>query len=164
MSYQEKRTIVSIISGLLVLVAYCIYVFGKYQSHTVALDDLKFSATTMLIFIGIGIAATIIIQILFHIALSVGIAARERNHDEKAIEKEIEYPFVEDEMDKLIELKAMKIGFIIGGAGFIAALVTVVFNCSVAVMLNIIFLSFSLGSLAEGILSLHYYRKGVRNG
>lgn len=168
MSYQEKKTIASILSGVLVLTAYCIFVFGRYQSHMADPNDLKFCAATMLIFIGIVIAATIVIQILFHIALSVGIAIRKREHDqkavEKAIEKEIGCTIVEDEMDKLIELKAMKIGFIIGGAGFVAALVSAVFSYPVAVMLNIIFLSFSLGSLAEGALSLHYYRKGVRNG
>lgn len=163
MSYQEKRTIVSIISGVLLLAAYCLYVFNKYQSNPAVFDDLKFCGTTILIFIGIGVVAMIIIQILFHIALSIGIAVRERNADEKAIEKELENNMVEDEMDKLIELKAMKIGFIIGGVGFITALVSVIFNSSVAVVLNIMFLSFGLGSLAEGSMSLYYYRKGIKN-
>lgn len=164
MSYQEKRTIVSIISGVLLLAVYCIYAIGKYQLQANSLDDLKICGTTMLIFIGIGIAAMIVIQILFHIALSIGIAAREKHCDEKAIEKEIGLTMVEDEMDKLIELKALKTGFIICGAGFVAALVSAVFNCPAAVVLNIMFLSFGLGSLVEGTLSLYYYRKGVRNG
>lgn len=161
MSYQEKRTIVNIILGVLVQVAYCVYVFGKYQSHTVSLDDLKFCGTTMLIFIGIGIIAAIIVQILFHIALSIGIAVKEKNCDEKKIENEITCNMVEDEMDKLIQLKAMKTGFIIGGAGFIASLVAAVFNYPAAVVLNIIFLSFGLGTLAEGAMSLYYYRRGI---
>ena len=161
MSYQEKRTITNIISGVLVLTAYGIYVLGKYQSHMASLDDLRFCGITMLIFIGAGAAAMIVTQILFHVALSIGIAAKKRDCDEKEIEKEIEYTVVEDEMDKLIDLKAMRVGFIIGGAGFIAALVSAALNFPVAVMLNIIFLSFSMGTLAEGVLSLHYYRKGV---
>jgi len=164
MSYQEKKTIVSIISGMFVLVAYCVYVVGKYQSQAVSPNDLKFCGVIMLVFIGIGIAATIIIQILFHIALSVGIAVRERNCDEKVIEKEIARTIIEDEMDRLIELKAMRIGLIIGGIGFVAALVSAVFSYSVAVVLNIMFLSFGLGSLAEGAMSLYYYRKGIGDG
>ena len=164
MSYQEKKAIVSIASGALVMAAYCIYVFGKYQSRLIDPDDLKFFGATMLIFIGIGIAAMIIIQIVFHILLSIAIAVKERNCDEKEIEKAIEATVIEDEMDKLIELKAMKVGFIIAGAGFMAALVSLVLNCPAAVMLNIQFLSFWIGSLAGGVLSLYYYRKGIRNG
>ncbi len=164
MSYQEKRTIVSIVSGVLVLAAYCVYVLGKYQSQMVSPNDLKFCGITMLIFIGVGIAATIIIQILFHIALSIGIAVRDKNPDERVIEKEIACTIVEDEMDRLIELKAMRIGLIIGGIGFVAALVSAVFSYPVAAVLNIMFLSFGLGSLAEGAMSLYYYRKGISDG
>jgi hypothetical protein len=164
MSYQEKRTIASIISGILMLAAYCIYVYGKYQSQAISPDDLQFCGVTMLIFIGIGIAVTIVIQILFHIVLSIGIAIKKRNCDEKEIEKEIGNSMVEDEMDKLIELKAMKTGFFMGGGGFVAALIAAALGSPAAVVLNIIFLSFFVGSLIEGLLSLRYYRKGVNNG
>ena len=90
MSYQEKRTIVSIVSGVLLLAAYCIYAFGQYQSGAVAQGDLKFWASTMLIFIGIGVAASIVIQIVFHILLSISIAVKEKIRDEKCDDKEIE--------------------------------------------------------------------------
>lgn len=168
MSYQEKKTIVSIITGILVLAAYCIYAFSKYQSGTVASGDLKFWASTMLIFIGIGIAVAIVIQIVFHILLSVTIAVKEkvRNNtcDDKEIEKTIGAEMVEDEMDKLINLKSMRIGFAIAGIGFVAALVSLVLNYSAVVMLNIMFVSFSAGSLVEGFTQLYFYRKGVKNG
>jgi len=36
MSYQEKRSNVSIITGVIILVTYCIYALGKYQSGLVA--------------------------------------------------------------------------------------------------------------------------------
>jgi len=67
-------------------------------------------------------------------------------------------------MDKLIGLKAMRIGFAIAGIGFIAALVSLVLNFSPAVMLNIIFFSFSIGLMMEGVTQLYFYRRGVRNG
>lgn len=168
MSYQEKRTIVSIISGIIILGAYCNYAYGKYQSGVVATDDLKFWAGTMLMFIGIGIAAAIAIQIVFHIALSIAIAIQENvkngKCDDKEIEKTIEAEIVTDEMDKLIELKSSKIGFIASGIGFVTALVSLVFDYPPAVMINIMFISFSAGSLLEGFTQLYYYRRGVRNG
>jgi hypothetical protein len=167
MSYQEKRTITSIVTGALVLAAYCMYAFSNNQSGASAPDDLKFWAGTMLIFIGVGVAAAIVIQIVFHILLSIAIAVKEKARDEQCDDKEIEKTIgaemVEDEMDKLIELKSMRVGFIIAGIGFVAALVSLVLNYSPAVMLNILFISFSAGSLIEGLAQLYFYRVGVRN-
>ena len=165
MSYQERRTGVSILTGILLLAAYCNYAFGKYNSGAVSPSDLKFWASTMLIFIGIGVGATIIIQIIFHILYSISLAVKakiqDEHSDDKVIEKTIEAEFVEDERDKLIELKSMRVGFIIAGIGFVGGLVSLVFNYPPVVMLNIVYLSFSAGSLLEGIGQLYYYRKGV---
>jgi hypothetical protein len=168
MSYQEKRTITSIVTGALVLGAYCLYALGKYQTGAITPGDLKFWASTMLFFIGIGIVAIIIIQIVFHILLSISIAIKEQiqngHVDDKEIEKTIGTEMVEDEMDKLIELKSTRISFIFAGIGFVAALVSQVFNYSPVVMLNILFISFNVGSLFEGFAQLYYYRKGIQHG
>ena len=165
MSYQEKRTVTSILSGILVLAAYCIYSFDQWRSGAVDPGDLKFWATTMLIFIGIGIGVTIIIQIVFHILLSISVAVKKtiQDHqiDDKEIEKSIKFEMVEDERDKLIELKSMRIGFIIAGVGFFAGLFSILFNYSPVVMLNIMFISFSVGSIFEGMAQLYFYRRGV---
>ena len=161
MSIKEKRTLVSIFTGLLVLTGYCIYAFGQ----TPAPEDLKFWARTILIFIGVGVGASIVIQIVFHILMSIGIAVKKKvldqNCDDKEIEKTIGVEMVEDEMDKLIEMKSMRVGFFIAGFGFIAALVSVLLNYSAVVMLNILFLSFNVGSLIEGFTQLYYYKRGV---
>lgn len=164
MSYQEKKTIANIFSGVVVLVAYIIYALDKFQTGAADLGDLKFWAITMLIFIGIGIGVAIVIQILFHILFAISVAARERNCDEAQINKTIECSTVEDEMDKLIELKSMRLSFIFAGVGFVAGLILLALDSPPAVMLNVLFLSCSLGSLCEGFLGLHYYRKGVKNG
>jgi hypothetical protein len=168
MSYQEKKTMVSTLTGVVLLTAYCIYAFGRAQPDGSVPDGLKSWATTILIFIGIGIAASIVIQIVFHIILSIAIAVRQRvsngQFDDQETEKAIQLEMVEDEMDKLIGLKSMRISFAIAGFGFIAALVSLVLNFSVAVMLNIMFISFSAGTIIEGISQLYFYRKGVKNG
>jgi len=167
MSYQEKRNIVSMITGALVLAAYCIYAFGKYQSGAVVPGDIKFWAITMLIFIGIGVGASIVIQIIFHILLSIGVAVRKKlqdeNYDDKEIEKSIQVEMVEDEMGKLIELKSLQVGFFVAGIGFIGSLVALVMGYSAAVMLNITFISFSLAMLVEGFAQLYFYRRGIRH-
>ena len=168
MSYPEKKAVVSVFAGTAVLVSYCMFVYGKVTSGEAAGDNLKFWAGTMLLFIVVGIVASIVIQIVFHILLSVSIAVREQiqtgNSDDKRIEKEIAAEMVEDEMDKLVELKSMRVAFIIAGLGFVAALIYAYLGFSVAVMLNILFISFSAGSLLEGVSQLYYYRKGVAHG
>ncbi len=167
MSYQEKRTIVSLLTGVAVLAAYCIYALGQYQSGAATPDDLGFWAGTMLKFIAIGVVAAIIIQIVFHILLSISIAVREAVHgcepDDAVIDKTINAEMVEDEMDKLIELKSMRVAFALAGIGFVLGLISLVLNYPPAVMLNILFLSISIGSILEGGAQLIYYRRGVRN-
>lgn len=165
MSYQEKRTIVSIVTGVFILTAYCIYVYIKLKSGTVETGDVRFWAGCILTFIGIGIIANIIMMILFHILLSVLIAIKKTVHEEecngKAIEKMVDSEMIEDEMDRLIGLKSMRISFAIAGVGFLIGLLSLILNYSVVVMLNILFLSFSVGSLFEGFSQLYYYRKGI---
>lgn len=169
MSYQEKRTITSITTGLLVLAAYCLYAFNPSRLSLITPGDLKPWAITMLIFIGIGVAATIIIQIVFHILLSISIAIREKMQNEqigdkeieKAVEKSIGTEMVEDEMDKLIELKSSRVGLIFAGIGFVGGLLSLVLNYSPVVMLNILFLSFSVGSIFEGFTQIYFYRRGI---
>ena len=163
MSYPEKRTVVSVVSGALLMVVYGIYAYVKLGLTN--LTDLKPWATTMLVFIGIGIVGMIIIQIVFHILLSMGIAMKEKIKDEsiddKKIESTIASEMVEDEMDKLIELKANKIGYSFVGLGFVAGLITLAIGLPAAIMLNILFLASMLGSIVEGLIQLRYYRKGV---
>jgi hypothetical protein len=165
MSYQEKRTGVSILTGALVLAAYCVYAFGKSNAGVVASGDLKFWASTILIFLGIGIGAAIIVHIVFHILFAISFAVQQEvqggQSDDKAIVKMIELETREDERDRLIELKSMRIGFIIAGFGFVGGLVSLLFNNSPVIMLNILYISFSVGSLLEGVGQLYYYRKGV---
>jgi len=162
MSYQEKRSVVNIIIGTLVMAAYCIYTFGKYRAGAIDLNHLRFSAVTMLTFIGIGVGAIIVVQILYHIILSVSVAVKQSNCDKKKIGKAVESEFVEDEMDKLIELKSDRLNMIIIGIGFITGLIVLAVGQPPVIMLNILFLSGGVGSLASGVLSLYYYRAGIR--
>lgn len=165
MSYQEKRTVTSMIIGALVLAAYCIEAFGLYQSGAVAPGDLKLWAITMLKYIVIGVVAAIVIQVVFHIFLSISIEVKEtiRNGKttEQEIEKKIKSEMVEDERDKLINLKSNLVGFILAGIGFVWGLILLALDSSPVVMLNILFISFSAGSLFEGFAQLYFYRKGA---
>ncbi len=113
MSYQEKRTITSISTSVLLLAAYIIYAFSPARLASAGAEDLKALSITMLIFIGIGIVTSIIIQIIFHILLSISIAVKtkiqDQECDEEDIERSVNSEMVEDERDKIIELKSTRL-------------------------------------------------------
>lgn len=170
MTYHEKRTIVTSLTGMLVMLTYLFYAIFKYNEGSSESLTLKFWASKILIFIGIGVVSVIIAMILFHILYSIALAVRLKMENKDISDKEIEQKIkqliktdtVEDEMGKLIELKAMRIGFTFAGIGFVLSLIALLLNYSPIIMINILFLSFSLGSTLEGLVQLYYYRKGIR--
>ncbi len=179
MSYQEKRTIMSMATGAPVIVAYCIWAALKWQAGGEAIgNDLRFWANGMLLFIAIGVVVAIVGQIVFHVIVAAGGEIRRRVSGEIAKEVSKKSPGAaipktvaaeepcgeietEDEMDRLINLKASRAVVITAGAGFLVGLVTLAVGLPPAVMLNIGFLALGLGSLLEAVAQLRYYRAGV---
>jgi Na+-transporting methylmalonyl-CoA/oxaloacetate decarboxylase gamma subunit len=163
MSYQEKRTLLSIIISVLMLVSYSFYAFGKAGMEH--MNDLQFWARTILIFIGIGIVAIIILQIVFHILMAIGKAIRQKLKDNEVNEEEIgrtmRVETAEDEMDKMIEMKSNRFGYTIMGLGFMAGLIAIAFSASAVAMLNILFFATWAGNFVEALMQIRYYRKGV---
>ena len=163
MSYSSQRALTSTVTGVILIVAYIIYATGKSAP---APENLKAWALAMLIFIGIGIAAAIVIQVLFHIAFAIGLAAKEhaqgREPDDN-IERKLSSEMVEDERDKLITLKAQRVGSYVVGAGLIAFLVAIAFGASFVLALHIVVGAFAFSGIVEGIASVSFYEKGVRH-
>ncbi len=164
MSYQEKKTIANILTGAVLLVVYCFYIWNKYTSQAAPVDDLAYWARLILIFLIIEICVTIVIQILFHILFSIGIAVREKIHnpdsDDKSVDTIINQEMVEDERDKLIEMKSLRWGSILVGISFGASLITLAAGVPTLVMLNIMFIAFSLSSVLDGSVQLYYLKRG----
>jgi hypothetical protein len=171
MIYHEKKTIVTSVVGLLITLSYLFFAVITYMGGSAESLTLKFWAIRILMFIGIGIVAIIVTMILFHVIYSIFLAIKLKRENESITDKEIEAQItalmktdtVEDEMGKLIELKSMRIGFIFAGIGFILALISLILDFSPVIMINILFLSFSIGSGLEGLVQLYYYRKGIHH-
>lgn len=163
MSYQEKRATTEILTSLAVLGAYCIYAFGVQDFSTAT--PLKTWAGSMLIFMGINIGLNILVQILFHVLYSVSIAVKEQMHNaefnEERVERLIEAEFVKDERDRLIDLKATRISFIVSSLGLGAGLILLVLDFPPAVMLNVMYFTLYTGSFIEGAAEIYQYRKGL---
>lgn len=179
MSYQEKRTITMLAAGLTVFIAYALYAFITYKSGEPKTNDLSFWAISMLVFMAIGVVIAILTQIALHIAIVAGFEIKKQISIEiaKKVTQELpqncEMPVsqaeeldysefeMEDERDKFIALKAMKIGYIIAGSGFLIALILLALKVNPAIMLNLLFFAFGLASLSESMAHLYYYKRGV---
>ena len=158
MSYSSKRMIVSMSIGIVLCIGYAVYALSEAAP---APDDLSSWALAMLVFIGIGIVAVIIVMILFQIALSISIAIREKECDEKHVERVLNSTMLEDEREKLIDLRSSRVSQTIAGAGFIAFLVVLAFGAPVISALHVILASALVGSFLGGFVSIYHYEKGI---
>ena len=155
MGYQSKRTIGSMIAGVICIIVFIVFAMG---SAAPALDDLSAWAKVMLIFIGVAVVFQIVVQILFHIAFSIGIAVKE---GEENVERILESDMVEDERDKQISSKAAHIGYIVAGGGFLVMLVLLALGFVPTIAILTLFISFFVGSLIEGCVSVYLAERGV---
>ncbi len=166
MSYQQKKTLVSITCGLVLFLVYCFTILPVVNKSGNS-DDLQQTATKILLFIGVAIVVNIVIQIIFHILLSVSIAVEEKVKDstledkkfDKLVEKRIKQEMVEDERVKQIERKSLQVGYYLTGFGIVISIGALAMGQTAIVMLNILFLSCMLGSIIEGAVQLYFYSK-----
>jgi hypothetical protein len=148
MDLKEKRILVALISSVMILSIYCIYVYYNYISgNPEVLNDLKFLGKTFLILIPVAIGAQIIIQIV--LAIVTKITSGE------------DIDPIDDERDKLIELKAIKISHYIFIMGFMMAMGCLALGMKPWVMIVVLLSAGFVASVVNEILRLYYYRKGV---
>lgn len=167
MTYKEKKVWAAMFSGVVILIVYIRRVIEVYRMNGQELfNDTVFWAKTMLLYIGIGVVAIIVWMIIFHIILAISeqVVKEVKKARGEVVEEEEDFYDVEDEMDRLIGLKAGQIGYVIVGIGFVSGLISLALDMAPGIMLNILWLSFMLGSLLEGGIKLYFYKRGVSHG
>jgi len=160
MTLKSKRNMVSLAAGFASFLAYLIFSLGKNAPAT---EDLKGWAVVMLIFIGISVAVQITAQVMFHILFAIGVAVKEGDKNEEKIKKIVTAETKEDEMDKRINLKSSRMGYVFAGLGFVAALFSLALGAAALIALHIILGACFIAAAAEGITAVFLYEKGVRN-
>lgn len=148
MSYQEKENIISLISSVLILGFYSLYVYNKYlDGNPELINDFQFWGKTFLILIPV----TIVVQIIIHIIFAIV---------NKIVNGE-EAPTLTDERDKLIELKAIKISHWIFVIGFLQAMVSQAVGMQPWVMFISLIVSGFVASIAADVAKIRFYHKGL---
>lgn len=147
MTYQEKRSIVTLISNILIFGCYSYYVFVLNHDESLSqINEPSFWGKFILISIPVSIVAHIIINILFAIAIKIA-----DNED---------IPSFSDELDKLIELKSQRISYIIFIFGFLLAMVTQVMHMELYMLFLTLISTGFVASIVDDAAKLYFYRKG----
>lgn len=148
MTYQEKKNIVNIISALLISGIYALIVFQRHQAGRFDLtQDYHKWGIIFLVFIGVSIAARIVIYIIFHIVNAI--ATREEDIP------------VTDERDKLVELKGTRNFHYTFSIGFALAFISLALGTTPVFLFIAFFACCLLGDIVSNISQIYYYRKGI---
>jgi hypothetical protein len=148
MSYQEKKSILSLISTILIFVLYCFYMYPQYPGGEVdSTESFRYWGSFVLILTLVSIIAHIIISIVFNIVYRITMREREPNFS--------------DELDQLIDLKAFRNAFFVFVIGFLFAMGSLILYQPLQVMFIILIASGFLSDLTGSVTRLYHYRKGV---
>ncbi|MBO0454527.1 hypothetical protein [Candidatus Enterococcus murrayae] len=161
MSYHSKRVLTSIFFSCCLVLGYAFYVFrlNPEISH-----DLIAWSRIVLVFIGIGIIGSIILHILTVISYTIKISVKDSELSETDVDRVVNSTLVEDEMDKMISLRASRIGYFVSGFSGILAIAALASGVAPFVAFHIILAGFMIGNLVEGAISIYLYEKGVQYG
>ena len=149
MSFQEKNIVASLSTFTLILFVYLFRVYQMIQTE-------NFNAPNLFRLWGIvailAVAGTILLSILTHIA--GGIVHKIRTNEDPHIED------IQDERDKLIDLKGTRVAYTFSSLGVAASMLTFVFGQSPLVMFSALIFFGVLAQIVADIWRLNLYRKG----
>jgi hypothetical protein len=149
MSYQEKNITVSLVSHLLILGYYVANVYQMLQAGGLVSTQL-FSLWAIVIVAAIIINITA--SILTNIVLAIVYAIKTKSDKSER--------FIEDERDKLIGLKGMKVSYIIFSVGVLLAMFSLVLGQPPLVMFSLIIFSGIVAEILGDISKIYLYRRG----
>ncbi|MCH6264550.1 MULTISPECIES: hypothetical protein [Neobacillus] len=148
MTYQEKKSIVSLISAILIFGTYCLYMYPRHpEGGLESLETFRYWGSFVLILTLLSIVAHIIISILFNILFRMTTGEKE--------------PTFADELDKLIDLKANRNSFFVFILGFLLAMGSLVIFQPSQFMFMILIISGFISDVTGSVTKLYHYRKGV---
>jgi hypothetical protein len=148
MEQKERQILVTIISTILIFAIYSLYVYNKYiAGNPEVINDFKFWGKTFVILIPVSIVAQIIIHIVFAII-------------NKIVTNE-DVPTINDERDKLIELKSIRISHWIFTLGFLLAMGSQAIDMKPWIMFFVLIFSGFVSGIVSEAVKIYYYRKGV---
>ena len=150
MSYRETNIFVTLVSYLLILGYYLVNWLRMYQQE--GLNSAKVFQLWAVVIVA-GIVLGILGAILTNIVLSIAHAIKTQSKEEPRL--------IEDERDKLIELKGVKATYYSFSIGVFLAMLSFVFGQPALVMFSLIIFFSLIAEIIGDIAQLYLYRQGV---
>lgn len=148
MTYQEKKSIVSLISAIFIFISFCLYMYPQYPEGAVdSSETFRYWGFFVIILTGLSIVAHIVISIIFNIFFRI--TTKEQK------------PAFADELDKLIDLKANRYSFFVFIIGFVIAMGSLIIDQWSQMMFIILVVSGFSADVVGSLSKLYYYRRGV---
>lgn len=148
MTYQEKKSIVSLISAIIIFVSYCLYMYPRFpEGGLESMETFRYWGSFVLFLTLFSIVAHIIISIFFNIVFRI--TTREKE------------PTFADELDKLIDLKATRNSFFVFIVGFLLAMGSLIIYQPSQVMFIILITSGFISDVTGSVTKVYHYRRGV---
>jgi hypothetical protein len=147
MSFQERRSIVPLLSTILISALYAAYIVQRYLAgRAYSLEVFHFWGAFFLVLTAVSMAAKIGIYIAFKITNTI--ATKE------------EEPSIRDEHDKVITLKATRNFLYVFASGMFLAMGSLVLDMPPSVMFVILICSGIVSQVATDISQFYFYRRG----
>ncbi|WP_304235717.1 hypothetical protein [Jiulongibacter sediminis] len=150
---KERNIYVTVSSTILIFAGYLFKMNGYYQEGLLeGAEGLQFTGKSILILIGVMAGANIVFNILGTIGFTIKDSVQ--NKDCKPGQ------LIEDERDKIIELKGMQVSYAVFGAGLILSLIALTMGWAAPVVIIMIIGSLVLAEIIGNIKKLFHYRRG----
>lgn len=151
MSFQEKNITVSLVNFTLILGFYLTRVFQMIQGG-------KFDSTNVFRLWGIIIALAVIVTIVATILTHIGSAII---HTIKTGEEKPDIEDIEDERDRLIDLRGTKVTYFISSIGGFLSMLTFVLGQPPLVMFTLLIFFGVVAQIIGDVSRLYLYRRGL---
>jgi hypothetical protein len=149
MSYKEKSISISLVSYIMIIGYYLIQVFQMIRGGGLV-------ASRLFALWAVVIVSTILVNILGNILASIVLAIA---HAIRTRSEQVE-KYVEDERDRLIDLKGSKIAYITFSIGVFIAMLAFILGQSALVMFALIVFFSSAAEIVGSISQIVQYRRG----
>lgn len=150
MSFQEKNTTVSLVNFTLILGFYLIRVSQLLQNGS-------FNSTNVFRLWGITIVLAVIVTIIATILTHIGSAVI---HAVKTGEEKSNIEDIEDERDRLIDLRGTRVAYIVYSIGVFLSMLTFVIGQPPLVMFSLLILFGLVAQITSDASRLVLYRRG----
>lgn len=150
MSFQQRNITVSLVTFILILGFYLIRIFQLLQTDSfISTNVFRLWGITVVL----AIVATIVLTILAHIGSAVFQVIKTGDENPKIED-------IQDERDKLIDLRGTQITYVASSLGVLVAMLTFVFGQPPLVMFSLLVFSGLLAQVIGDISRLMLYRRG----